>query len=672
MKSIKLIRIIAGLFIFSILSAFQIPGNNPDDDPVLLKINEREVTVSEFEYVYSKNNLNPQVMDPRSVEEYLELFINFNLKVYEAMQLGLDTHASFIDELEGYRKQLAQPYLNDQKVADHLVEEALERMQYDIRASHILISVEEHAAPADTLEAWNKIMEIRERIVKGEDFAQLAVEYSDDTSAKDMPATANRPGRRGNKGNLGYFSVFNMVYPFETAAYNTPVNEISMPVRTNFGYHIIKVDEKLPAMGKARVAHIMASVPADAPDDNQKQAKEKIEEIYQKLIEGGEDFESLAQRFSDDKASARRGGEFPAFTSNRMVPEFIKAISDLEEGQISKPVRTDFGWHIIKLFEKTLPDKDEALADVKSNISRDSRARISQNAVVERLKKQYDFEESSESLNIFFELVDESIFQGQWDKDIMGERDEFMFGFADKTFTQQDFADYLGNAQSVRTPESVRNYVSTMYLNFQNQSILGYEEKQLDKNYPEFRQIMKEYHDGILLFELTDQKVWSKAMEDTAGLRKFFEDNIKDYMWEDRFDVEIYTFNDEKGAKSGRKEIRRAHRRDESHDEIMSRFNQSSQLEVSAEKGIFEIDHDPVLSELDMKSGVSPVLESGQNYVVIRVNEFLPSQPKKLSEIRGLVIADYQNYLEKQWVQELRQKYEYTVNREALNSMISE
>lgn len=672
MKSIKLTRAIAGIFILSILSAFQIPGNNSDDDPVLLKINEREVTVSEFEYVYSKNNLNPQVMDPRSVEEYLELFINFNLKVYEAMQLGLDTHASFIDELEGYRKQLAKPYLNDQKVADYLVEEALDRMQYDIRASHILISVEEHAAPADTLEAWNKIMEIRERIINGEDFAQLAIEYSDDPSAKDMPATANRPGRRGNKGNLGYFSVFNMVYPFETAAYNTPVNEISMPVRTNFGYHIIKVEEKLPAMGRARVAHIMVSVPADAPGDNQRQAKEKIDEIYQKLIEEGEDFESLAQRFSDDKASARRGGELPAFTSNRMVPQFIKAISDLENGQISEPVRTDFGWHIIKLFEKTLPYEEEALAEVKNNISRDSRARISQNSVIDRLKEQYDFEEYPESLDIFFEIVDESVFQGQWNKDIMEGRDEFMFGFAGKNFTQQDFADYLESVQSVRTPESVRNYVSTMYLNFQNQSILEYEEKQLDENYPEFRQIMKEYHDGILLFELTDQKVWSKAMEDTTGLRKFFEDNIEDYMWEDRYDVEIYTFNDEKAAKSGRKEIRKAHRRNESHDEIMSRFNQSSQLEVSAEKGIFEIGHDPVLSELDMKSSISPVLRSGQNYVVVRINEFLPSQPKKLSEIRGLVIADYQNYLEKQWVEELRQKYQFTVNREALDRMINE
>jgi peptidyl-prolyl cis-trans isomerase SurA len=669
MKNLNLIKGLSGIALVVLLFGLQSFAGNTSDDPILLKINEREITVSEFEYVYSKNNLNPQVMDPRSVEEYLELFINFNLKVYEAIQLGLDTHATFIDELAGYRQQLAQPYLNDQNVAEHLVEEAYERMQFDVRASHILISVEEHADPADTLAAWKKIMSLRERILAGESFSTLAVEYSDDPSAKGTPATANRPPMRGNSGDLGYFTVFDMVYPFENAVYNTPVNEISMPVRTNFGYHIIRVADKLPAMGRASVAHIMVNAAADAPEATQKQAKSKIEEIYQKVL-NGEDFATLAERFSDDKASGRRGGELPAFTSNRMVPEFIKAIADLNEpGQISKPVRSQFGWHLIKLNNKTLPSGDEAIADLKNRISRDGRARLSQEAVLKRIKNEYNFIENTHNLELFFELVDESIFQGRWDKSLADGKNGLLFSFSDRAFTQQDFANYLASVQSMRTPESVRNYVNTMYLNFRNQNLLAYEESKLEEKYPEFRQIMKEYHDGILLFELTDQKVWSKAMQDTTGLRNFFENNIENYMWDDRFDAEIYTFNSEKAAKEGRRQIRRAQRRNISHDELMKTFNSSSQLEVSSVKGLLERDQNPLLSELENRRGVTDVIKSGNSYVVVRVNEFLPAQPKKMNEIRGLVIADYQNYLEKMWVKELRNRYEYTVNTDALEAL---
>ena len=665
----KMIFTLAVCFFSSIFIAQTKTAN---DDPVLLKINERKVTLSEFEYVYTKNNLNPQVIDQKSVEEYLELFINFNLKVYEAMQLGLDTHASFIDELAGYREQLAQPYLTDQEVANHLVEEALERMQHDIRASHILINLEQHASPEDTIAAWNKLMEIRQRAIDGEDFGQLAEMYSDDPSAKGSPATANRPAMRPNYGDLRYFNVLDMVYPFETAAYNLEPGEISIPVRTNFGYHLIKLTDRIPATGRARVAHIMINLPADADENAQKQALDKINEIHHKL-QDGEDFAELAQRFSDDNASARRGGELPAFTANRMVPEFIKAISYMsQEGEISQPLRTDFGWHIIKFFEKQIPTEEEAIADLRNRISRDSRAHLSKDAVVQRLKKEYDFKEFKDNLEIFFSKVDESIFEGNWDKSILTEHQKPLFQFADMIYNQQDFASYLSRVQSVRTPESIRNYVSTMYRNFYQQKLMDYEDSRLEEKYPEFRQIMREYHDGILLFELTDQKVWSKAMRDTTGLKEFFENNIDDYMWQDRFDAEIFTFNSEKEARDGRRQIRRAHRRNISYDELLANFNQTNQLNVSGEKGIFEIGQVPVLSELSQQAGVSDIMRSGNNYVVVKVNEFMPSQPKKLNEVRGLVIADYQNYLEKKWVKELREKYDYFVNREALDALISE
>ncbi len=661
-------RVLFFATVFGFALSFSVMGSVKTDDPVLLRINDREITVSEFEYVYTKNNLNPQVLDPKSIDEYLELFVNFNLKVYEAMQLGLDTHATFINELDGYRVQLAQPYLTDQEVSNQLLEEAYERMQFDLRASHILINLETHASPDDTLEAWNRIMEIRGKIEEGKDFAAAAIEYSEDTSAKGMPATANRPAMRGNSGDLGYFSVLDMVYPFENTAFNLQTGELSMPVRTQFGYHLIKLTDKLPAMGRARVAHIMVQLPENASKEQKEQAEAKIREIHQK-IEQGEDFESLAQRFSDDKASGRRGGELPPFTSSRMVPHFIKAIAELDkENSVSEPLQTQYGWHIVRLFEKHTPPKEEALAELKNKIGRDSRAFLSQQVVVDRLKDEYNFNENPENLEIFFEKVDNTVFEGRWDKNLIKDNTEsVLFSFADKVYTRNDFAQYLSQTQTMRTPEALRSYVSTMYNNFKQEAILGYEEQVLPEKYPEFRKIMNEYHDGILLFELTDQKVWGKAMRDTAGLKQFFQTNIDDYMWKDRYDAVIYTFNSEQAAKSGRRQIRKAHRRDTPTDEIVASFNQGSQLEVSADKGIFETEEKPVLANLPTKAGISKVINQNNNFHVVWVNEFIPAQPKKLKEIRGLVIADYQNYLEKNWVKELRGKYEFTINPEALN-----
>jgi peptidyl-prolyl cis-trans isomerase SurA len=662
MKKVILLTV---LFFFSFNSWLH--SQSKTDDPVLLRINEREITVSEFEYVYTKNNLNPQIMDTKSINEYLELFINFNLKVYEAMQLGLDTLTSFRNELEGYRKQLAQPYLNDQDVSNHLLQEAFERSQWDIRASHILIALEKHASPADTLAAWRKAIDLRNRIIAGASFENMAIEFSEDPSAKGMPASPNRPAIKGNGGDLNYFSVLDMVYPFETAAYSLTVNEISMPVRTDFGYHIVKVTDRLPAMGRARVAHIMIMTPPDATDEQLKQAESKIREIQQKVIEG-EDFEALAQRFSDDKASGRRGGELPAFTANRMVPEFIKAISSLNESNIfSPPVRTEYGWHLIKLYDKSVPSADDALAELKNRISRDSRAFLSQQAVIERLKREYSFSEQPANLEYLIQLVDNSIFEGQWQLPQSASREQILFSFADQKHTVGSFAQYLQNNQGGGNHETARGYVRVIYFNYIQEKLLAYEEQQLTVKYPEFGRIMKEYHDGILLFELTDQKVWSKAMADTTGLQDFFSKNIANYRWDDRFDAVVYTFSSEQSAQKSRTYIRKAHRKGVPQDEILASINKDSQLNVSIDKGFFEVHPGTVFENLPKKKGATRVFNYNNSPVIVWVNEFLPNQPKKINEIRGLVIADYQNFLEEQWVKELREKYSFTLNHDAIN-----
>ncbi|MEI8049804.1 MAG: peptidylprolyl isomerase, partial [Bacteroidota bacterium] len=246
---------IAALILFS-----QVWSQNSDQ--VLMNVAGENVTKSEFLGVYQKNNTKGEVIDQKSLDEYLDLFINFKLKVKEAEVLGLDTVKSFRDELGGYRKQLAQPYLIDEDANKALLDEAFARKGEDIRASHILIRVDKNAKPADTLAAYNKVMKIRKRLLKGEDFGKLAIEFSDDESAKDR--TQEGRTMKGNKGDLGYFTVFDMVYPFETGAYSTKTGDVSQPVRSEFGYHLIKFTDRKPAMGKVQIAHILFLYPKDA------------------------------------------------------------------------------------------------------------------------------------------------------------------------------------------------------------------------------------------------------------------------------------------------------------------------------------------------------------------------------------------------------------------------
>ncbi len=541
------------------------------DDPVIIQIEDMQISLSEFEEIYRKSNVESVVADPKSPEEYLEMYIDFRLKVLAARDKGLDTNTTFINELHGYRQQLAKQYLVDNEVTDKLLHEAYERSLYDIRAAHILLSIGEHAPPEDTLETYNRLLEIRNRALRGESFADLARQYSDDPSARDTEATAMQPARKGNAGDLGYFTVFNMVYPFESGAYNTPVGEISMPVRTSFGFHLIKVKDRLPAMGTAKVAHIMRMTPQTMSEEEIQEQENKIIELYE-LLNQGADFGELAQEHSEDRQSAQNQGEMPPFASNRMVPQFIKAISKLEQpGNISDPVRTDFGWHIVKLIEKNPPKPfEEVDGDLRNRIQRDARSQLGQELVIERLKHEYKLEKNTEALRAFYAVIDDSVFTGQWVRSKADALNDKLFSFANKIYSQADFADYINETQRRQNPMEISHFVNKVFNRFVNQQILDYEDSRLEIKYPEFRSIMQEYHDGILLFEITDQKVWSKATADTTALRSFFDSYADKYQW------------------------------------------------------------------------------------------------KGFNENRGAIIAEYQNYLEKNWVTDLRKRYSIHVNRDLL------
>jgi len=623
------------------------------EDSVLMTINDREITLGEFERIYKKNsNVKSGEFDQKSVDEYLDLFINFKLKVLEAEALGYDTLESFKRELNGYKVQLEKPYLTDSEVDERLMKEAYDRMQKDVRASHILINVDEKALPNDTIEAYNKIIDIRNQILDGLDFGEAAKKYSQDPSAQR------------NNGDLGYFTAFQMVYQFENAAYETPVGEISMPVRTKFGYHILKVTDKRDAVGKIKVAHIMAAVPSTMGKEEQETAKNKIIAIYDS-IQAGADFSKMAQKYSDDKGSASRGGELPKFGTGRMVVEFEKAAFALTEpGKITEPIKTDFGWHIIKLLEKEEMQSYEALKqELKLRVSRDARLSVSQKQIIDKLKKEYNFQTNMQNFeDMIPKMKDEIYLDENWLENNKSKFTKPLFNLLDSTYTQYDFAYYLKKKTRKKVEDTYRTFMNWAYPRFVNEVIEDFERKMLPIKYPEFRYLMQEYHDGILLFELTDKVVWSKAVQDTVGLKEFYEKNKDSYMWGERYDGTLFICKNAKVAKKVEKLLSG----ETSTENIVSQINKKDESLLKIEKAIFSKGDNSIVDYKVWGIGSGENLKKEADLTILK-GEKIPPQNKDLNEARGLITADYQNYLESEWIKELRKKYEVKVNHDVLH-----
>ena len=648
---------IKGFLAFTLLSA-SVAAFAQDKDPVLMTIAGKNITRSEFQSIYNKNNPKSSEADSKSIDDYVQLFVNFKLKVKEAEEMGLDTTADFKNELEGYRKQLAQPYLTDNEVNDQLLKEAYERSKTDVRASHILIKLDQNALPKDTLKAYNTVMALRNRIIKGEDFAKVAREASQDPSAKE------------NAGDLGYFTALQMVYPFETIAYTTKVGDVSMPVRTRFGYHLIKVADKRAAQGQILCEHIMVKSQKGQSVADSVAAKQKIDEIYAK-IKAGENFEELAKQQSDDKGSAKEGGKLPLFGTGRMVIEFEKAAFALQkDGDISEPVKTQYGWHIIKRLEKKpIPTFEEIKGELKGKVTKDSRAQKSKESLIAKIKKENNFKENLKARDEFNTLLDTTYFEGTWSKDKAEKLNKELFSIADKKYSQLDFANYLENHQTKRAKMDPSVLVKSTYSQFVNESCIAYQESVLDKKFPDFKALMQEYRDGILLFDLTDKKVWGKAVKDTAGIEDFYQKNKSNYMWEQRVDANIYTCANAAIAELTRKQIKKQEKSNISNDSLMSIINKDSQLNLKIEYGKFMKNENEFVDKVKWEVGTSENMNKNNQVVFVRINKVMPPEIKKLNEARGLVTSDYQNFLEKEWIANLRQKYAVNIDRSVLNTV---
>ena len=650
MKSLKLSGTISLLVLSSTLATAQVK------DAVIMNINKKPVYKSEFESIYRKNNKETKITK-EALDEYIQLFTNFKLKVTEAEDLGMDTIRKFKDELDGYRKQLAKPYLVDNNLNEALVKEAYERLKTEVRASHILIKVEGDAGPDDTLKAYKRAIMIREKCLK-QGFEIIAA----------TPGMSDDPSASKNKGDLGFFTSMQMVYPFENACYNNKIGEISMPIRTRFGYHLIKVTERRPSRGTMRVAHILIASKTEDAADKKEAAMAKANEILQKA-KAGEDFGNLARTYSDDQTSGKKGGELPPFGPGRMVPEFENASFNLKnDGDISDLIVTNYGIHIIKRLElKQLEPYDEKKSELKQRIQRDSRSYLPKKSFITKLKSKYKFKPNKKALKPFYTVVDTSVFANEWKIEKAAGLEKPLVKFANKIYTQKDFANYIWKNQRRQKKMDVTAFVNMLFETFVGDELIAYEDTKLEDQYPEFRALMKEYRDGILLFDLTDKKVWTKAVKDTIGLKKFHDQNAQNYMHPQRFDVNIYSCKDKAIADRVKKEVTLGIM---TEDELLKNFNKDSQLNLKIEKGLYSKEDKEVLQKSTLNQGLNADFDFNNQIVFIKVNKILAPAPKTLSEARGPVTSDYQNFLEKEWLDLLKSKYEVVVFKEILYSLL--
>jgi peptidyl-prolyl cis-trans isomerase SurA len=621
-----------------------------------MTIGEEDVSLAEFERIYRKNN-NENSLNRQSPEEYLDLFINFRLKVMEAEAMGMDTTTKFKEELAGYREQLAKPYLADEATKEEMMREAYERSKEDINASHILIKMSANPTPEDTLAVYEKMVEIRERILGGESFESVARATSDDGSVSR------------NGGNLGYFTAFSMIYPFETMAYNTPVGEVSMPFRTSYGYHILQVHDRRPARGKIKVAHIFIRSPEDMPAEEKARAAEQAQMVYDSLMLGT-DFGTMAQTYSQDPNTAKRGGEIPWFGTGRMIPEFENAAFGIEEiGGICAPVQSTYGWHIIKLQDKQgIGSYEEMKPDLQEKANRGDRMAQQTKRYVAKLKADYNFSMDSAQADRIKTNIDTTLLYATWDGAGLENDPTPLFTIEEKVYTVGDFVGFVLEKQALNKGRVPENYLNDLLERYTKEEIIAYEDSQLPEKYPEFRYIYEEYHDGILLFDIMDQQVWSKAVNDTTGLEAFHQAHRTDYMWGARTEALLFTCTggtDLEGLKKASKKIARGKLDLET---LNSTFCSNDTVDcISWEQVLVEQGENERVDATGGQSGMGDVSqeEDGSSSFVIVTGKRGP-EPKELNEARGQITSDYQNYLETEWLKELKAKYPVEVNRELL------
>lgn len=615
-------------------------------DEILMTINGEPITKAEFEYIYNKNN-GDNAIDKKTLDEYVDLFVNFKLKVAEAKAQGFDTLKTFKRELNGYRKQLAKPYLTDTELEEALYQEAYSHFSQDCEVSHILITSKEGE---DTIVAYNKAIEAIKRLNAGEEFGKVADEMSADQSVTR------------NHGYLGWFTALQLVWPFEKAMYDLPLNQISTPIKSDYGYHIIKVHNRRAAWGQVNARHIMKVCNENMSEEIKNKKYQEMAEI-KKRLDAGEDFATLAMELSDDKASAQKGGDLGWFGIGRMVRDFETATYALNSGETSDIIKTRFGYHIINLKEKRgVEPFEKKKAEIQRMMQYDSRSTAAKTSFVNKLKKEYNVQinndEIAKAKALIAEYADNDSLLKVKGAEMTGE----LMSFADQKIPTSELIAYYSTTKIMggNIDEKVDQIVEM--------KLIQYEDSQLENKYTDFANLMQEYHDGILLFEVSNKEVWEKAIKDKKGLEKYFKQNKKNYTWtEPRYKGFVVKCKDEATAAQLKKTIKNMNP-DSVANYIRKQVNNDSVTFASVERGLWKQGENGYVDLTEFEVPNVEVTVDEELPITIVVGKML-KKPETYTDVRGTITADYQNYLEKKWIETLRNKYIVEINQEVLNSL---
>lgn len=647
---------VVSFFIIMILFAF----SSFAQKNIVVIIGDKKFTKDEYERVYVKNNT--QLSDESEVktpEEYLDLFINYKLKVIEAEKHGLDTLETFRTELAGYREELAKPYLTDISISDTILKETYYRTNHLIKASHILLEVSPDASPSDTLIAYNKLMDIRNQFInKEKSFEELAFEFSEDPSAKQ------------NKGDLGYFKAFNMITQFENVAYNTKKGEVSMPFRTNYGFHIIYVTDQQELTGEVKIAHIMKMYKNrnNHTEEEDIQYKHELDSLYN-LLQNGADFAELAKENSDDKNSARNGGEMGFISRTFNVPDFVDyAYALKEDGEFTRPVKTIFGWHIIKRIGFKNPlTFEEVKADLTDKIKKDPlRSNHSKELYFKKKKEEFHFVEYDENIaafkNYITNLYVDTIFNEIFPDEILAMK---LYQIENNIYTVDSYYSLVKKLNETKSKLVIKLFFNQLD-KYDETVITEYMNDHLETLYPEFATIMQEYHDGMLLFSIMEKEVWNKAVLDTLGLQSFYEQNKGQYKWEDHFEGLWIRCYNQNAVDSCKKLL------DEGivdPVELETRINVNSSSNIRVSEGKWEKGTNKRIDYL-VFSGEKPE-RFNDDFEFVKGEIKKAGDVKTLDEAKGLYISDYQQVLENKWIEKLRSSYKVSVNKKLLKQVKS-
>lgn len=651
-------------FIITTIASFMLLTlSAQSDSDVLMTVGNSDVTLGEFKYIYEKNNGQTADYSKASLDEYIDLYTKFKLKVAKAKEMKLDTIVSLQKELQGYRTQLANSYLTDKEVLNALIDEMIERKHEDVKVSHILINLSKKANAKQKDAARKKLINIKQQLREGKSFAELAKEYSEDKNTKEKG------------GDLGYITAVLPAgfYELENAMYTQDVNEISDPIETKLGMHLVKVLKKRPARGRIEVAHIFRKVNTSERNDLTEE-KKLMDSIYTAL-QGGASFKKLADKFSDDKTTKSKGGVLPAFGIAVYDSKFEDAAFALKEnGQISRPILTSVGYHIIKKIKNVAPEtKDQLKAQYKERIRKYDRYNDALDKMITKIKEESKFTERPEVLDVFIKSLDDTFFSYKWKPAAnLGNNQILSFG-PDANETLRGFANFAKRQTRLRsqfdknTPLDVA--AKSIYNEFVKEKAYAYEQANLESKYPEFKSLMREYQEGILLFEATKINVWDKANTDTIGLYKYYEQNKSKYIFEEQATIGSYIINttDEKQIKKIMKCAKK-----NSIEKTKKRFNKNGlelieYVEMNVEPGSKEL----AGLEFKKQSISQPIIDtkSGKSKFK-KIVSITPSRRKSLKEARGYVVADYQDQLEKQWISDLKKQYPIEIKEAVYQAII--